>query len=79
MFKVNETATGYDLAELIQGESGLFEATSPVGEKFHVVSRAGHSICNLRPLGLEGTKATKVQGYWRIRKIGELRLEQETV
>ncbi len=78
MFKVNETVTGYDLAELIQGESGLFEATSPSGEKFHVVSRAGHSITNLRPDPAEG-QGKKAQGLWRCRKIGELRLEQETV
>jgi len=79
MFKVNETASGYDLAELIQGESGLFEATSPSGEKFHVVSRAGHSITNLRPYPSEGKASSRVQGLWRCRKIGELRLEQETV
>ena len=76
MFKVNETASGYDLAELIQGESGLFEATSPSGEKFHVVSRAGHSITNLRPYPAEG-KPSRIQGLWRCRKIGELRLNRK--
>ncbi len=77
MFKVNETATGYDLAELLQSESGIFEASSPYGEKFHVVSRAGHSITNLRPIPQE--PKAKTQGCWRVRKLGELRLEQETV
>ena len=42
--KMNETITGYDLAELLHGESGLFEATTPAGEKVHVVNRVGQSI-----------------------------------
>ena len=78
MYKINETATGFDLAELLQGESGIFEACSPNGEKFQVVTRAGHSISNLRPYA--GDVKPGVQSRaWRVRKIGELRLEQETV
>ena len=76
MFRVNETITGYDLAELLHGESGIFEAVSPTGEKLQVVCRAGHSISNLRFLA-ENRKKTE-NPTWRVRKIGELRLEQET-
>ena len=75
MFRVNETITGYDLAELLHGESGIFEAVSPTGEKLQVVCRAGHSISNLRFLG---EKKKTENPTWRVRKIGELRLEQET-
>jgi len=78
VFKINETATGYDLAELLHGESGIFEASSPNGEKFQVVSRAGHSIANLRPYNTEAKQSVQSRA-WRVRKIGELRLEQETV
>jgi hypothetical protein len=78
MFKINETATGYDLAELLHGESGIFEACSPSGEKFQVVTRAGHSIANMRPYPADSKQGPQTRS-WRVRKIGELRLEQETV
>ena len=74
MYKVNETITGYDLAELLQGESGIFEGTSPSGERFQIVSRAGQSISNLR---LQ-PNAKGENPQWRVRKIGELRAEQQT-
>ena len=74
MFKVNETVTGYDLAELLNGESGIFEATAPAGEKFQVVCRAGHSISNLRLLPQKKADTP----LWRVRKVGELRAEQQT-
>ena len=74
MYKVNETMTGYDLAELLQGESGIFEGISPTGERFHIVSRAGHSISNLR---LQPDKKNE-NPRWRVRKVGELRTEQQT-
>ena len=74
MYKVNETITGYDLAELLQGESGIFECTSPAGERFQIVSRAGKSISNLR---LQ-PDAKSENPRWRVRKIGELRAEQQT-
>ncbi len=63
MYKVNETITGYDLAELLHGESGIFEGTSPSGERF-----------NLR---LQPDKKSE-NPLWRVRKVGELRAEQET-
>ena len=75
MLKVNETVTGYDLGELLHGEAGLFEAIAPGGDKFQCVARAGHSITNLRPLG-DFKKAAALT--WRVRKIGELRSEQDT-
>jgi hypothetical protein len=74
VYKVNETITGYDLAELLHGESGIFEATAPGGEKFQIVCRAEQSISNIRLL--PETKAGTT--LWRARKIGELRSEQET-
>jgi len=74
MYKVNETITGYDLAELLHGESGIFEGTSPSGERFQIVSRAGQSISNLR---LQPNKKSE-NPLWRVRKLGELRAEQET-
>ena len=74
MYKVNETITGYDLAELLHGESGIFEGTSPSGEKFQVVCRAGRSISNLRLLPERQIE----NPLWRVRKIGELRAEQQT-
>ena len=76
MYRINETATGFDLAEMLSGENGIFEATSPSGDKFQVISRAGHSISNLRGW------TTNAQGQnvplWRVRKVGELRSEQQT-
>ena len=74
MYKVNETMTGYDLAELLQGESGIFEGTTPTGERCQIVSRAGQSISNLR---LQPDKRGE-NPVWRVRKIGELRSEQQT-
>ena len=75
MLKVNETVTGYDLGELLNGEAGLFEAVAPGGDKFQCVARAGHSITNLRPIS-ESKKQNNPT--WRVRKIGELRSEQDT-
>jgi hypothetical protein len=74
MYKVNETITGYDLAELLHGESGIFEGTSPSGEKFQVVCRAGQSISNLR---FQPDRKSE-NPLWRVRKVGELRTEQQT-
>jgi len=74
MYRVNETITGYDLAELLHGESGIFEGTSPSGEKFQVVCRAEESISNIR---LQSEKSGR-NPLWRVRKIGELRTEQQT-
>ena len=77
MLRVNETVTGLDLAEMVRDESGIFEAISPSGEKYQVICRSGFSITNFRPLPLKHHEKQPVA--WRVRKIGELRLEQETV
>ncbi len=76
MLKVNETVNGYDIAELLQGESGIFEATAPNGERFQVISRSGQSITNFRPVR-EHSAQSSTAYTWRVRKIGELRLEQD--
>ena len=75
VLKVNETVTGYDLGELLHGEAGLFEAVGPGGDKFQCVARAGHSITNLRPISESRKQNAQT---WRVRKIGELRSEQDT-
>ena len=76
MLKVNETANGYDIAELLQGESGIFEATAPNGERFQVISRSGHSITNFRPVREQNQQSS--QNYtWHVRKVGDLRSEQD--
>ena len=75
VLKVNETVTGYDLGELLHGEAGLFEAVAPGGDKFQCVARAGHSITNLRPISESRKQNAQT---WRVRKIGELRSEQDT-
>jgi len=77
MLKVNETVTGLDLAEMLRDESGIFEAISPNGEKYQVVGGAGFSITNIRPV--QTKSHDKQPNAWRTRKVGELRLEQETV
>ena len=70
MLNVNETVTGYDPAELLEGESGVFKAISPEGKEFQFVVRPDDSITNIPPI--EPEFAHKV---WLIRKISELRLE----
>ena len=76
MLRLNETVTGLDLAEMLRDEAGIFEGTSPSGEKYQIVCRSGYSITNLRPLHNKGHE--KQGNQWRVRKVGELRLEQET-
>ena len=77
MLRLNESVTGLDLAEMLRDEAGIFEGTSPNGEKYQIVCRSGHSITNLRPVHSKGHDK---QGspQWRVRKVGELRLEQDT-
>lgn len=77
MIRVNESAAAYDIAQLLRGETGIFEATSPKGEVFQIISRAGQSITNFRPLN-HGKEEQGQSQNWRVRKIGELGTEQET-
>ena len=74
MLNINDTINGFDVAELLQSESGVFEATSPNGERYRVVCRAGASITNFRPT----EKHEQANRTWSVRKIGELRLDQQT-
>ena len=76
MLGINESVKGYDLAELLNAENGIFEATAPSGEKYQVISRAGHSITNFRQI--QGRSRNQEKLIWNVRKIGELRLEQDT-
>ena len=64
----------YDLAEALSGESGKFRVS--LGNlEFSVTTRAGRSISSLRPITQDGA----THEPWRIRKVTELRLEQETL
>ena len=68
MLNVQETAQTFDLGELLQADSGIFEAISPRGDKYQVVCRPGASIVSLRPTSPEQKRA-----QWQVRKIAELR------
>ena len=76
MLRINESVTAFDVAEVLQDESGIFEAVSPVGEKYQLICRSGHSITNFRPVEHQRGKGAQAQ-LWRLRKVGELRLEQD--
>ena len=84
MLNVNETVTGYDPAELLEGESGVFKAISPEGKEFQFVVRPGHSIKAKSSDGKEFQFVVRpddsiepefAHKVWLIRKISELRLE----
>ena len=76
MLKINETVAAFDVAEVLADESGIFEAVSPTGDKYQLICRAGRSITNFRPVEHQRGKTAQAQ-VWRLRKVGELRLEQE--
>jgi len=76
MLTINESVTAFDVAEVLQDESGIFEAVSPVGEKYQLICRSGRSITNFRPVEHQRGKGAQSQ-LWRLRKVGELRLEQD--
>ena len=66
MLKINESVTAFDVAEVLQDESGIFEATSPQGERYQLICRSGHSITNFRPL--ERSRGRTAQApLWRLR------------
>ncbi len=76
MLRLNETLVSYDPAQALENEAGVFELTSPGGEKLQVICRSGRSITNIRCVhDRPGTPAPE----WRIKKIAELRAEQEMV
>ena len=73
MLNVNETLIAYDVAEALEGSSGIFEVKRG-GQTYRVVSRAGHSITNFRPVPESSQQSPEA---WRIKKIAELRSESE--
>ncbi len=73
MLKLNETLVTQDPAEALELEAGVFDVTSPTGERFHFVVRPGRSISNIRYQAESKTQAAPPQ--WRVKKIGELRTE----
>ena len=74
MIKVNESFTCLDLGEALVSEVGIFEAKRG-NQTYRVISRAGHSITSLRPVPTDPQE----NNPWRVRKIGELRAEQDIV
>lgn len=71
--ELNEVIYAMDPAEALRSESGLFELTSPAGQKFQAVCRPNHSITNIRHIpDVKGLSHT-----WRIKKVGEIRNEAE--
>ncbi|MEE8200307.1 MAG: hypothetical protein V3R29_03980 [Candidatus Acidoferrales bacterium] len=75
MLRLNEVMVTRDPALALENESGVFEVVSPRGEKFQIVARVGHSITNLRYVPDTG----RTPQEWFIRKVAELRTEQEAV
>jgi hypothetical protein len=74
VLNVNETIIAYDVAEALTLSSGIFEVKRG-GQTYRVVSRAGHSITNFRPV--PETQGQQSAEPWRIKKIAELRSETE--
>jgi hypothetical protein len=76
MLGINETIICYDPAEALNAESGVFEGLSPSGERFQFVCRPGRSITNVRYTP-EQHKDGKRE--WLLKKVAELRSEQERI
>ena len=72
MLQLNETLITLDPAEALIDEAGVFDVTSPGGEKYQLVSRHGRSITNIR-----SPEKSAVGGNWQIRKIAEISNAQE--
>jgi hypothetical protein len=75
MLNLNETLITYDPAQAVESEAGIFELTSPSGEKYQLVCRPGHSITNIRCASEHHVQPQA----WRVKKIAELRTEQQVV
>lgn len=75
MLSLNETLITYDPAQPLEAEAGVFEVTTPTGDKFQVVCRPGRSITNIRYAPEHHAKPQP----WRVKKIAELRSEQEVL
>jgi len=74
--KLQETAQGLDLPELLLGEQGKFKVTSPEGGSYIAECRHGHSISSLvyTPGGF--SDLPPVSGAWNVKKIAILGTEQ---
>lgn len=48
--ELNETIFAMDPAEALQAEAGVYELTSPSGQKFQAVCRPYHSISSFRQI-----------------------------
>ncbi len=69
MLQINESAQAYDLGEFLdQEQSGVFEVTTPGGEKFQAVARPGQQVINLRA----NQNRSGQSGTWQVRKIAEI-------
>ena len=71
--ELSEVIYAMDPAEALRSESGVFELTSPAGQKFQAVCRPNHSITNIRHI----PEVKGLSNTWRIKKVAELRNEQE--
>jgi hypothetical protein len=72
--ELNETIYAMDPAEALRSESGVYELTSPSGQKFQAVCRPYHSISSFKQL----PELRGLNHAWRIRKVAEIRSESET-
>lgn len=73
--ELNEVIYAMDPAEALRSEHGVFELTSPAGQKFQAVCRPNHSITSIRHIA----EAKGSANTWRIRKVASLRNDAETV
>lgn len=68
---LNQPVTGYDLASLLEGDSGTYLAQNS-GQSFIVVSSSGHSIKSLRPVA-----QPTGQDLWTVTKISSRDITEE--
>ena len=61
----------YDLARVLQGENGRFEATAPNGVRAIVTCEPGHSISSLQLLDVTGKPVN-----WDLTKLAEFSGDQ---
>ncbi len=70
MYKINDQFQTADLGKALLGEQGVFEATSPSGQRFRVEAQhtsSSHSIVSLT--------CPEHPGNWNVTKIAELNRE----
>ncbi len=69
MLKLHESILVANPAEFLKKESGIFDVTSPTGDKFRVVCRPGRRLRILNQVHLPVTGKADI--VWRIEKIGQ--------